>query len=265
MNTLSTILKELSADYQLVYKANPGNAGDGVIAAATYDFLDNNDISYNHFSPHSQYNAEKDVLIFGGGGNLIESYYREGADFILNNYQRFNKVIVLPSTIRGYTELLQLIKHKTIICCRETNSFYHMLNAGYSVDKNLLLIDDMAFHLNLNRYLANIAPIRDVVNCFRTDSESAINNQPEDNHDISLTWNGDYWNNTFLARNSTSCFINFLEETNEINTDRLHIAIVGSLMGKKVNFYPNAYYKNEAVYKYSLLNKYPKTFFIKSY
>ncbi|MDQ6192175.1 hypothetical protein M3O75_29010 [Klebsiella pneumoniae] len=31
------------------------------------------------------------------------------------------------------------------------------------------------------------------------------------------------------------------------------MAILASLLGKEVNFYPNSYYKNEAVYNYSLL------------
>ncbi|MEI4920606.1 hypothetical protein Q8G81_34160, partial [Klebsiella pneumoniae] len=65
-----------------------------------------------------------------------------------------------------------------------------------------------------------------------------------------------------LARNSTRCMINFLEEYKVVNTDRLHVAILASLLGKEVNFYPNSYYKNEAVYNYSLFNRYPKTCFI---
>lgn len=56
--------------------------------------------------------------------------------------------------------------------------------------------------------------------------------------------------------------INFLEEYKVVNTDRLHVAILASLLGKEVNFYPNSYYKNEAVYNYSLFNRYPKTCFI---
>lgn len=55
--------------------------------------------------------------------------------------------------------------------------------------------------------------------------------------------NGDYWDNEFLARNSTRCMINFLEEYKVVNTDRLHVAILASLLGKEVNFYPNSYYK----------------------
>ncbi|STU96677.1 Uncharacterised protein [Klebsiella pneumoniae] len=77
--------------------------------------------------------------------------------------------------------------------------------------------------------LINTCPLKPVykkqANCFRTDSESLTGDYKENNHDISLTWNGDYWDNEFLARNSTRCMINFLEEYKVVNTDRLHVAI----------------------------------------
>ena len=38
----------------------------------------------------------------------------------------------------------------------------------------------------------------------------------------------------------------------KIFTNRLHLAIAGFLLNKEVHFYPNFYYKNEAVYDYSL-------------
>ncbi len=42
----------------------------------------------------------------------------------------------------------------------------------------------------------------------------------------------------------------YLSKYEVINTNRLHIAIVGSMLNKKVNFYNNSYYKNRAVYEY---------------
>ncbi|HHL1886951.1 TPA: hypothetical protein ACQ2HQ_004783 [Klebsiella pneumoniae] len=109
-----------------------------------------------------------------------------------------------------------------------------------------------------------VEPIKNIASCFRTDSESLTGEWRENNHDISLTWNGDYWDNVYLARNSTRCMVSFLEEYRIVNTDRLHVAILASLLGKEVNFHPNSYYKNEAVYNYSLLDRYPKSVFIKN-
>jgi len=256
-----SLLKLYHSKYNLVYKANPGNAGDGVIASATYDFFKQSGLNYDQYRASNHYDSSKDILIFGGGGNLIEGLYAEGKDFILNHKDKFAKVIIMPSTVRGYEDFFKEGLDKFIVCCRERTSFEYILSLGYKAEESVFLADDMAFYLDLPSYLSCVEPFKGIANCYRTDSESLTKDYKEDNHDISLTWNGDYWDNEFLARNSTRCMINFLEEYSIINTDRLHVAILGSLLGKEVNFFPNSYYKNEAVYKYSLLNQYHKTVF----
>ncbi|ELN2738054.1 polysaccharide pyruvyl transferase family protein [Pluralibacter gergoviae] len=260
--SLDTLLKFYHSSYRFVYKANPGNAGDGVIASGTYDFFERNAIEYEPYRNNQNYNANEDILIFGGGGNLIEGLYSEGRDFILEQIPNFHKVIIMPSTIKGYESLFQENKDKLIVFCREKTTFNYIQSLGYMVNDNVYITDDMAFYLDLNKYLSLKKESKEYVNCYRTDSESLTSVYRENNHDISLTWNGDYWDNEFLARNSTRCMVTFLEEFKSVNTDRLHVAILASLLGKEVNFYPNSYYKNKAVYDYSLLNRYPKTFFM---
>lgn len=257
-----TLLKVYHSSYRLVYKANPGNAGDGVIASATYDFFDRNKLNYESFRSNETYSAEKDILIFGGGGNLIEGLYSEGRDFIESQINNFNKIVIMPSTIKGYDDFLKKHKERLIIFCREKITYIYIQSLGYEGNHNLFICDDMAFYLDLNKYLSLKENYKESVNCYRTDSESSTGAIVENNHDISLTWNGDYWDNEHLARNSTRCMVSFLEEFKIINTDRLHVAILGSLLGKVVNFYPNSYYKNQSVYEYSLLNRYPKTIFM---
>lgn len=256
------LLKSYHLSHRFVYKANPGNAGDGVIASATYDFFERNALTYIPYRDGERYSSETDILIFGGGGNLIEGLYSEGHDFIQNNIGKFHKVIIMPSTIRGYSDLFINNIDKFVVFCRENITFDYIKSLNYEPNKNVFITDDMAFYLDLNKYLSLKPVYKKQANCFRTDSESLTGDYKENNHDISLTWNGDYWDNEFLARNSTRCMINFLEEYKVVNTDRLHVAILASLLGKEVNFYPNSYYKNEAVYNYSLFNRYPKTCFI---
>ena len=255
-------LKSYHPSHRFVYKANPGNAGDGVIASATYDFFERNALTHIPYRDDERYNSDTDILIFGGGGNLIEGLYSEGLDFIQNNINKFHKVIIMPSTIRGYIDLFTNNIDKLIVFCRENTTFDYIKSLNYEKNKNVFITDDMAFYLDLSKYLSLKPVYKKQVNCFRTDSESLTGDYKENNHDISLTWNGDYWDNEFLARNSTRCMINFLEEYKIVNTDRLHVAILASLLGKEVNFYPNSYYKNESVYNFSLLNHYPKTCFI---
>ena len=258
------LLKLYHSTYRLVYKANPGNAGDGVIAAATYDFMESNSLKYEQFRFGEAYSNTKDVLIFGGGGNLIEGLYSEGRDFLSDNIKNFAKVIIMPSTIKGYEDFFTINKESLIVCAREEITFNSLLGLGYEKDTNLILAHDMAFYLDKSKYINSIIPFKGEVKCFRTDNESLDKQWKDNNHDISLTWNGDYWDNQYLARSSTECLISFLQQYSVISTDRLHIAILGSLLDKEVNFYPNSYYKNQAVYNNSLINLYPKTYFISS-
>lgn len=37
-----------------------------------------------------------------------------------------------------------------------------------------------------------------------------------------------------------------------MRTDRLHVAIAGALLGKSVELHANSYFKNRAVYQFSL-------------
>ncbi|SEQ10487.1 Exopolysaccharide biosynthesis protein EpsI, predicted pyruvyl transferase [Rosenbergiella nectarea] len=261
---LRILLESYHSSHKLVYKANPGNAGDGVIASASYDFFDRNDLLLSKYNKDEVYSSDQHVLIFGGGGNLIEGLYSEGKEFIENNINKFHRVIIMPSTIKGYEYFFRENIDKLIVLCRESISLEYFKSIGYNEGNNLSLTDDMAFYLEISNYMSFVDPIKDTANCFRKDSESLNGEYKENNHDISLTWNGNFWDNIFLSRNSTRCMINFLEEYTIVNTDRLHVAILASLLGKEVNFYPNSYYKNEAVYNYSLFDHYPKTTFIKS-
>ncbi|WMW62942.1 polysaccharide pyruvyl transferase family protein [Serratia marcescens] len=262
-NQFTSMLRELCKSYHFVYKANPGNAGDGVIAAATYDYLEANGFDYSPFISSEKYSPEKHVLLFGGGGNLIENYYAEGRDFIQNNISNFAKVIIFPSTIFGYTDFFKENIKNLFICCREKTSYERLLKLGYIPDESIILTQDMAFYLDKDKYINDVAPTKEIASCYRTDSESLTKRHHENNHDISLTWNGDYWDNVNLARNSTRSLISFLQDYKAVNTDRLHVAILGSLLGMEVNFYPNSYYKNESVYDHSLMNYFPNTYFIK--
>lgn len=49
-------------------------------------------------------------------------------------------------------------------------------------------------------------------------------------------------------------FLKIIAMHKTINTNRLHVAIAASMLGKNVKFYSNSYFKNKFVYEYSLIN-----------
>lgn len=96
----------------------------------------------------------------------------------------------------------------------------------------------------------------EVLNAFRLDGEKTDIYIPENNQDLSELLSLGV-NSEELCRYVVSNMIYILSQFKYIRTNRLHIAILCALINKKVEFYPNNYYKCEAVYQYSIKDKFP--------
>ena len=97
------------------------------------------------------------------------------------------------------------------------------------------------------------------------DSERTSIKIPNNNNDISQTLRQGISNNTSnlnVIHETCKKVFNYLANYEEINTNRLHVAVAGLLLNKKVNLYPNSYWKNKAIYEYSIKNKYSNIKFI---
>ena len=75
------------------------------------------------------------------------------------------------------------------------------------------------------------------------DKESSKIDIPEDNIDIS---NGFYhqWKE----------LLDEISKYSEVNTNRAHVSIAAAKMGKITNIYPSNYFKQEEIYRYSLID-----------
>ena len=58
-----------------------------------------------------------------------------------------------------------------------------------------------------------------------------------------------------MLANSFETWVDIHAQSKSIVTNRLHSAIVGSILGKPVILLPNSYFKNRAVYDYSLQHR----------
>jgi asparagine synthase (glutamine-hydrolysing) len=256
--SIEDFLKKYSGK-EVVYCANPGNAGDAIIAHATFQLFEKLNI-------RPQIITQKDVvmdkiIIYSGGGNLVEGKYRNAYHFIKNNYSQNKEIILLPHTVHGYDELLLSANNLTIIC-REKISYRDLSSIGFSPER-LFLAHDMAFLLQESEFQEFLQKGKGVANCFRTDQESAIAFEiPKNNLDISLSWNGNFWHRSDFAKNVTHNLACYLSAFETLKTDRLHIAILAGILGKRVVLYPNNYYKIKAVYEYSMKNVFDNVKFI---
>jgi len=214
----------------------PGNYGDSLIWHGTKILLSSLNISEHYVDISSpKYN---DVLFIDGGGNLVD-YYSNVRDFLIKKPALYDKIVILPHTIFGekQIEVLNNISSKLTVFCREK------VSAKFLEDKlthgKVYLWHDCVFY--------NTFPLmptgKGILNSFRSDKESILHTLPESN--IDLSHNG-------YATKPLDELISILQEYEQVNTDRLHIAIGATLLGKRVRLFPNSYYKNKAVFDYSL-------------
>lgn len=150
--------------------------------------------------------------------------------------------------------------------CREQESFdYCVENCGQAI---IYTADDMAFlfdklqlvgkpsevQLNFNRYKLLLKRMKrfirstlysfknlkssDELNAFRLDCEKTGIKIPINNIDISQVYSLDAMTEEAI-QDSVRSMLNFIEGFKRINTNRLHVAILATLLGKQVHLYDN--------------------------
>jgi len=259
---------------EICYCPNPGNAGDALIAHSTYNLFLNYKIRCSIIGLTDIVKGKS--VFYGGGGNLrvtrsmghrplsalklllegkIKSSIRvlvkrkASIRFLRNNIKQNKEIIILPYTINAFEGFFRTVPPNMRIMCREKLSYQFVHNIIPN-KKNVYLSKDLAFYLDLRSLQQKGSG---TLNCFRTDKAEKTNIRlPKDNIDLSRHFGSGKWNNESMTSRISYLFIKHINQYEHINTNRLHVAIAGGLLGKKVNLYANAYYKNQAVYEYSM-------------
>jgi exopolysaccharide biosynthesis predicted pyruvyltransferase EpsI len=232
-------LKEFLKSYEnksIDFFRFPGNYGDSLIWHGTKKLLKMLNIKEHYVEILSK--KHNDILFIDGGGNLVD-YYTDVKNILIAKPSLYNEIVILPHTIFGdkQIDVLNNVTSKLTVFCREKISAEFVsnnLNHG-----NTYLWHDCAFYNTFSLIPSGVG----ILNAFRSDKESILNTLPESNDDVS--YNG-------YAQKPLDNLVKKLEKYSQINTDRLHVAICATLLGKKVKLYPNTYYKNKAVFHYSL-------------
>jgi exopolysaccharide biosynthesis predicted pyruvyltransferase EpsI len=222
---------------QIFLISNMGNSGDALIRLGTIKFLNDFDLRYIEIHPesYSQDSFGSDALILYGGSGAWCNAWKNGVKNV-TKLASYAPVIVLPSTY----ELPFEIDNVTFFC-RELESMKNVKGE---------FCHDMAFYLNM---ISSGAPKRKNGYFFRKDKESLHSFNPPDNNDISgmgRTFDGVY------------SFLEVISRHENIFTDRLHVSIAASLLGRKCYLFGNNYFKNKAIFAASIAEFYPNTSFI---
>ncbi len=217
-------------DAPLHYIANPGNWGDALIRYGTIRFLQERGFTFQEIlcdGRELNFSApEGSIMLFGGGGGWCR-LWKNTPKLVTALAQRFN-VIVLPSTY----EHPYSIPNTDFFCRDQFESVVQMPQA--------LFCHDLAF------YIGSLQGSTGQGNgyFFRTDAESAQRIPlPPTNIDISLK--GSHLSPIYDL-------VDAVDQWAVVYTDRLHVGILGCLLGKEVHLYPGSYFKNQAVYRSSL-------------
>jgi exopolysaccharide biosynthesis predicted pyruvyltransferase EpsI len=237
---------------------NNGNLGDVLIHAATLEVLERARVRPRIVS--GDLDEKGDVLLVGGGGNLIDRYDHLRSR-LRRLHRRFEEVVILPHTICGDRTGAAFagLEGNVRVVCRERYSYDFLRDIVPQADQ-LLLSDDMAFHFDYDPYRVAGAG---TLNAFRLDHERTDVPLPPDNVDLSDAiqlpdrpfrrefWSLPYW------REYLEAFLAAIAARAHVRTNRLHVAIAAGMLGKTVELFDNDYYKNRAVHEYSLADRCP--------
>lgn len=267
--TVTELLKNLSSiDDEIVYFPNPGNGGDALIASATYDLFDKYNIKYIIYK--KDIDLTNKILIYGGGGNLVKEY-SQATNFIKEFNQKVKQLIVLPHTINGNKKLLKELKSNVILFAREETSYSYLKELN--LECKIYIDHDLAFTLDIKKYLIfpypryiawffhrliirliNKEPLF-MLQAMRLDKEKTKVTIQKSNMDLSGNLNFDFsMTDRVLVDKTTKYFLTYINLYPSVRTNRLHVAIGGYLLNKKVMFHSNSYYKNESVFHFSMRN-----------
>ncbi|MGF1483754.1 MAG: polysaccharide pyruvyl transferase family protein [Opitutales bacterium] len=277
---------------------NYGNAGDSLIALATYQMFHRLGLNWQRLDPARARKAnarglEGKTLVYGGGGGLTPDY-DHGSDPLNLQAERLKRVIILPHTIVGQETLLQRLGSRATIFCREARTLAHV--QARAPQSEVLAAHDLGLSLNvkdarrephtsevLTAWMHNRLTRRGTPGmranqrrlkaalavsmpkgttctrklfCFRTDKEQPEGTLPENNIDLSVVY-GYHVAPEAAARMSVSALLRHIDAFQEVHTNRLHVAIAAGLLGKQVFMSGNNYFKNRAVFEFSLRDRFP--------
>lgn len=209
------------------YFPNPGNWGDGLIHRSTLDFLESIPLKYRLVE---RLGEAGDVLIHGGSGAWCP-FWCDAMDRVQAAAQRYETVVVLPSTYAvPFAPLANVVYFAR--CWR---SMERLLQNRVP---QFYFCHDMAFWLSLQSHSGGAGELRIV----RTDAERTTEGHTRD-QDLPILRH---------ERAPLEAIIETIDAHERVVTDRLHVAILGVLLGKRVQLHPSAYWKSAGVFEASL-------------
>lgn len=280
---IDQILKDwLPLEGDVLYCPNPGNAGDALIVAATWQCFDRLGLRPRVTKPERF--PKQAHIILAGGGNLVPPY-RDISRALETCLERdVSSCLLLPHTIRNNEALLRRLDGRFTLLCRDLTSLDHVRR--HAPLARSLFVDDMALGLDIEvllersrslqhrlsllldrqwlkrrrkwkRGLARHQPNTEgTLEVLRSDVEANTTTPQLREMDLMQFYRSGHENRPGCDQVSID-IIRLLGSAKRVLTDRLHIALPATLLGLQVEIMDNNYGKLSAVWKSSLEKKYP--------
>ncbi len=241
------------AENNAVYLPSAGNFGDGLIGLGTLCLFEKiginprtQDILANPGLPQATH------IIVGGGGGWLDGLWNHYAKILDGYLAQGGQALILPSTVKGFEAFFEKYASQITIFARERVSYDH-LKAIDGMQDRVFLCHDLAFATDFSAFkIYGVEQRSGRLNLFREDEEARNAAHYTHNYDLSLLWNSQSWFDKDMCLRRLSPLVELMSQFEQIHSDRLHMSILGALMGCNVTMHPSSYFKNRAVYDYSL-------------
>jgi exopolysaccharide biosynthesis predicted pyruvyltransferase EpsI len=147
---LTSYFRDLAKSGVVSFYPNPGNAGDSLIACATYQLFKETGVHYRTINRHDLI-PSGETIIYGGDSNLVENY-TNARNFIGEYHSKVKRLIILPHTISGHHDLISSLGPNVDIITREEVSFEYVKKINNTA--NVYIAHDVAFNLDVKYWLS---------------------------------------------------------------------------------------------------------------
>ena len=219
-----------------------GNWGDALIRSGTLRYFRMTGLRFQLLQRPEECRSDLPAVLGGSGGFC--RFWSESPRIAVELASVVKHLTVLPSTYErsSVAPLVACLSsgHRLVLSCREQASFRE-LNDSLGGRCRLLLAPDLAVWNELPTTVSDGLGEETTLWAFRQDAESlGFFRYVSNNRDVS---------SEHTADGETHRFFQVLGDYQSLHTDRLHVALAGAMLGRRVHFYPNAYHKNESAYR----------------
>lgn len=229
------IYKEILSAKDLTFITCGGNIGDDLIWAGTRQLL--KPFEYKEITKDGLQGLEGHTALITGSGGWCKAH-GSMPKVLPEVEKRFERVIILPSSYDIGLETVKqaLSQTRAKVFARE--------HVSYGMIKNLCdteLAYDCAFFFDFTPYKPQGKGKGELL-VYRTDGESAKQEKPAQNQDISRR----------LGGNTLDRWLRTIAGYETVRTDRAHVMVAAAMLGKKVYYSSSNYHKVPGIAKLSL-------------